>query len=250
MDLWQDIDASIDLAEQLELQHRKDERMSYCGRSVAVIELPSGGRKLIYWYCKDPRCEICNERKGSVYKARIRKLVDAGEPIQFIQLPSSLSGRFCKRLKKENYLRIPNGKLDDIFYLEKSANPEEYITGSDLDEYDWTSKVKRIGNRIISGGLGKDPLEDKPQHRYTVEVMDIVAYPKEDVIKSILEAATSVIAWREPSSIQESQEYRNVFNSKLIERLTMNSCKILSIIRHEMGVDTFDTSFIELKKLF
>ena len=250
-DLFSEIDNALSEIDEICLQQRKDDRMKMCGSAVIIKEMESGGRKVTYWYCKDSRCDQCNERKGDLYKQRIINSVNDMKNIQFIQLPANLSSKFCKKIGKENYLKIPNGKIDDIFYSQDSNNEKEYLSIEDINEYDWSSRVKKNSNRIISGSLGKISNNDKDikYGDFEVDCMDVVAYPKQDAIKSIIETATSVIAWKTPDSVEENQEYRTVFNAKLIERLIINKCKILSIVNYKMKLLSLLVDFIDIKKL-
>jgi len=250
MNLFDQIETSIAEADALDAQRRRDERLSLCMKMAFIKELPNGGKKITHWRCKDPRCEFCNTYKGEQYKERILSVMRAGHKVYQVYLFKQAAEALCKRIRKENYLRLPQGEdLFVVFFITPGKNSKaEELTVTDINEFDWTQAVSRKSSCKISGALGKEKEEEEKVSEYVVDVEDIIAGPYENAVDAVRSTSMAVIAWQEPEDVDENQRFRNVYNAELYKRLKLAGCRIFGSISRKMYIDDFKVSFFMIEE--
>jgi len=250
-DLFQEIGLSLDFADEFDLQQRRDERMKLCMKMAHIRELPSGGRKITYWRCKDPRCDNCNNYKGEQYRNRMLRVLEEGRTLYCTYLFGDAAKKLVRRLRKDNYLRLPqDNELSIIFFTMpegKKSLAEEYFK-EDVMELDWTDAVRSRGSSIISGNLGKEKEEEPDTGYILVEAEDMVAGPIQDVIQAIVRTSTGVIAWQDPEDVEENNRFRRHYNAELLKNLKLQGCRVLYTVEHTIYVPDLKINFFEFDR--
>jgi hypothetical protein len=242
MDFWDEINETIEFSEDLQSQTKKDERFRNCMKYVVISEQKDGSRKVNYWRCKDPRCDYCNNYKGSEYKARILELIKT-KRVYYIELPHEIASKLCKKLKKDNYLRFPIDDLvDSVFFVYPSSlSDADLVDEQFVNEHDWAYTAKKKTTRNISGNLGKPQVTE--DDGMEVDAADIVASPKDLVEKSVVDTCAKIYAWVQPETVYAYVNARKYFNDELIKSLESNGCTIMFKTFKKLKVQNLSLNF-------
>lgn len=250
-DIFDLVQVTFDDVYEEDAQKRKDERMSICMKALYIKELSSGGRKISYWRCKDPRCEKCQSHKGDRYKERMLSVIDNDQTLYYVYLFKDSATKLCKRLRKDNYLRLPqNNDLDIIFYVSDKNAKADIFDRDAVEDFDWTSAVNQRCSRTISGNLGKEIEESEPRSLgyASIYVEDIVAGPVKDALQALAKTSSSVIAWQDPDDLDENVRFRQHYRAELLKQLKLHGCKIYLTLERKTEISSLVVNFFELDK--
>jgi hypothetical protein len=238
-------EVSKDIHEE-ELQQRRDERLSNCMKVSCVFEERNGGgRKIAHWRCRDPRCDFCNEIKGKQLLKRVEKALEEGN-VYYISTHKDIADKLCKKVGRDNYLRIPISDDEDIVFI--ASQEENNIDDETLREFDWTSIARRNTNRIMSGNLGKAP-KNEPDGQYEVTVMDFVIDNADVAEKAYFKTCAESIVYQQPETIEEHQAIRNYFNGCYTKNILTMGGKLLGITYRKTRCETLLLKFIDWKRI-
>jgi hypothetical protein len=242
MDIWEVAHEVVSENDAEELQRRRNERLANCGKVSFVMELPDGGRRMTWWRCRDPRCEYCNEIKGKQLRKRVEHALEQSGNVYYVTVDKITADKLCRKLGRDNYLRIPTLDYDLVFCTSDCTN----IDDETLDEFDWTDLATRGTERIMSGNLGKFQ-DEEPVGEYEVEVQDIIVnYPHIAEI-AYIKTCAEVIVYQQPESLEEHQSIRNYFNGCYLKNITAMGGRILGVRYRHTRIQNFSIHLINYK---
>jgi hypothetical protein len=223
-----------------ELQNRRDERLHNCNKVSCVLEKEHGERRMIWWRCRDPRCEYCNEIKGKQLRHRIELALESNK-VYYLDTLKEVADKLCKRLGRDNYLRIPLANDTDLLFF--VSFDENNIDQETLNEFDWTEIATKKTDRIMSGNLGKSKSEE-PKGQYEVTVQDIIVNDPFIAEKAYAKTCAEVIVYQQPETLEEHQSIRDYFNGCYLKNITAMGGRILGVYYRKTRIETLLLTFI------
>jgi hypothetical protein len=154
---------------------RRAKNMAKCGKRTTKQNKLNGKNYHPIMACGYAGCERCHGLKVEEYQARPYKAMLEGKSIRVIELSEADATEFVRMTIQENFLRLP-GKEHDLIFFDATICPEvgKEITNADIDTYDWSTLLRRVPGRKISGQLGKK--EDKKVYADDVVEMLVPDY--------------------------------------------------------------------------
>jgi hypothetical protein len=234
-----------------ERQQRRDERLTKCMKVIVIAEKESGGRKLTWWRCKDPRCDFCNSLRGQALMERIEGVVTRNMPVYFAKLPRVAATALCKVIGADNYIRIPQPTDEDIiFYTTQRYTTGDLVTQEFIAEYDWKSTATKRTSRIMSGGLGKSEPLKKPFGPFSIEVQDIVAGPKDIVDQAFAKTLNEVVIWIQPENLADHQQKRNYVNGVIVKNIIAFGGEIVTVLKRRTRTRSLNINLYDIERDF